>query len=104
MFYFCRACHGEEGGGGRKRNQCEVGKRKNSLRFERRQQKEHEGGVFSTNTHVLRNHSRKEGYGGGETHERVTREGMSVCVCVRSGCADTQRDKAEKWGGKDRKI
>lgn len=43
----------------RKRSQSEVGKRKNGTRFKRRQQKEHEGGMFSKNTHVLRNHTRK---------------------------------------------
>lgn len=55
-------------------------KKKKSLRFEMRQQKEHEGGMFSKNTHVLRNHTRT-GRERGRKHmrvcERVNREWVS---------------------------
>lgn len=53
----------------RKRNQSEAGKRKKGARFVKRQQRTYEGGVFSKNTHVLRNHTRGVRLWGGETHE-----------------------------------
>lgn len=48
------------------------------MRFEKRQQKEHEGGMFSKNTHVLRNHTRKRRVWGRRKHMRVSEWGVGV--------------------------
>lgn len=58
-----------EGSGSTKRNQSEVGKRKR-VRDLRREQKEREGGMFSKNTYVLRNCTRKKEGTGEEKHMR----------------------------------
>ena len=62
----------------RKRNKSEVGKRKTVRDLTRDNKRKHEGGMFSKNTHVLRNHTReKERHGGGE-NMRVSEWGVGV--------------------------
>lgn len=54
-------------------------KEENGTRFEKRQQREHEGGMFSKNTHVLRSYTRKRRvWGRRNTWEWVSEWGVGV--------------------------